>query len=77
MLYTDKEFTPENLCAEVEERFNMDIYFEENSGIHTYHTVDGSLMSKEIALFIYQVYEYCDGERSRDYVRVFTNTLTI
>lgn len=72
MLYTDKDFTPETLCSEIEEKFDMDVCFEENSNnIHTYRTVDGSPMRKEIALFVYQTYDNCDGERSRDYVRVF------
>lgn len=71
MLYTDEDFTIETLLAEVETNFDMDLYTEQpDESTIVYRTVDGSPMSKEISDFIWNVYDKCKAERSRDYIRL-------
>lgn len=71
MYYKDEDFTPEALCQEIEEMFDMDVEVEEYlQGTFKYCTVDGSPMSEDIVKHVYQAYNDCDGENSRDYVRV-------
>lgn len=71
MYYKDEDFTPEALCQEIEEMFDMDVEVEEYpQGTFKYCTVDGSPMSEDIVKHVYQAYNDCEGENSRDYVRV-------
>lgn len=72
MLYTDEDFTIETLLAEVETNFDMDLYTEQpDESTIVYRTVDGSPMSKEISDYIWNVYDKCKAEYSRDYIRLF------
>ena len=71
MLYTDVNFTEDAFLAEIENKFDMDLYIEKpDEKTIVYRTVDGSPMDEKIADYIWNVYGKCKGERSRDYIRL-------
>ena len=61
----------DSICAIAESKYDIDLEVEENEGMVTYRTMDGSPMNKDLAEYIFKMYGNFKGERSRDYTRIF------
>lgn len=61
-----------SICDIAEDKYDIDLEVELNNKVTTYRTMDGSPMNKDLAEHIRKMYDGYKGERSRDYVRIFT-----
>jgi len=61
----------EHICSIAEAKYDIDLEVETNNGAVTYRTMDGSPMEKDLAEYIWKMYDSNKGERSRDYTRIF------
>lgn len=75
MYYKDIDFSPEKLCDEVWNRFELDLEVEEYpKGVFLYSSVEGikEPITKDVATFINQAYDGCGSERCGHKLRVYT-----